>query len=422
MGSQTGPENAGPYFNWSEDGYAQSPVDWRLKNELGNLDGSSIVAAGATWLGTSLASARLKVVELDSDNKQQELVDHPAMALIESPNPYTTWQGLMKQFAWSWIVKSTVYIRKVRDRETPMADVAELWFEPHELTQARWPQDGSVPISHYEVWRNGQWYRVELDDMIVTRNGFNLRTREGMSLMSSLVAELFTDQKAAWRTAMMMQNGFLPQALFGIELEGKGATPRQISTFQQEIDRRMRLGESNALVTSGQVKGSRFGGDYSADPISSLRQNPERRFCAVSGISPISLMLGAGMDLSTYSNVEQFLKRDYRSVTVPLHSLIAQQLTQDLLTEFGTVGRKRFVFDYSEVPEMQQDLAKDAEWILKAWDSDALKRSEVRERFGYEWSAGLDDRYKSQLGLGPTSDPQPQSDADPDSRQPGFIQ
>jgi hypothetical protein len=303
-----------------------------------------------------------------------------------------------------------------------MADVSQLWFEPHELTRPRWPQDGSVAISHYEVWRNGQWYRVEPDDLIVTRNGFNPRTREGMSQMSSLVSELFTDQKAAWRTAMMMQNGFLPQALFGIELEGKGATPRQISTFQQEIDRRMRLGESNALVTSGQVKGSRFGADYSSDPITSLRQNPERRFSAVSGISPISLMLGAGMDLSTYSNVEQFLKRDYRSVTVALHSLIAQQFTNDLLTEFGTVGRKRFVFDYSQVPEMQQDFAKDAEWILKAWDADVLKRSEVRERLNYEWSAGVDDRYKSELGLGPKSDPQPQADPDPDSRQPGFIQ
>src|SRR5262249_30033406 len=95
--------------------------------------------------------------------------------------------------------------------------------------------------------------------------------------------------------------------------------------------------------------------DYSRLGLRDVRAIPEERFCAAMGISPYSLHFGPGSQRSTFSNVEQYLKQDYRAYIVPFHQYIAKRIQRELLPEFGPVGNLKVRFDYDETPLMQPD-------------------------------------------------------------------
>jgi hypothetical protein len=139
------------------------------------------------------------------------------------------------------------------------------------------------------------------------------------------------------------------------------------------------------MVLTGKSSVNRLGYDYDDVGLREIRQMPEERFCSAMGISPISLNFGTSKESATYSNVEQYLRHDYRSYIVRVHKHIALQLQWDLLPEYGETDDKKVAWDYSQVPEMQPDFKMQAEWMTPAWEKGWLKRSEIREAFGYEW-------------------------------------
>src|SRR5262249_46803695 len=75
--------------------------------------------------------------------------------------------------------------------------------------------------------------------------------------------------------------------------------------------------------------------DYSAVGLRDVRALSEERFCSAMGISPYSLHFGTSRQRSTFSNVEQYLRQDYRAYIVPLHQYLAKRIQRELLPEFG---------------------------------------------------------------------------------------
>lgn len=397
---------------------------------LGDVRCSSIWQAGRRWLSMRLPSARLMLVSLDSDNQQTEIT-RGAMAdvldLLARPNPYCTWSQLMAAFAGSWISpKATVYVRKVRDESAPGKPVIQLWPEPNWKVR---PVIKSGPggiydefLSGYEVERNGVWYSVSPMDMLVWRDGFDPETREGEKWLEAIVAELFADKAVGAHIGRITRNGLIAKLIVGLGDKKNPVDPKQVQAFQDVMDRNVSSGTSNVIAVSGNVTSAKMEMDYSIDALIKLRQTPEQRFAAAMGVSVISLKLGAGVEVSTYSNVDKYIQTDYRDYIVPLHGLIAEVLTQDLLTEFGSirlVSGKRFMltFDYSQVPEMLSDRAGDADWVTKLYDADLLLQTEAREQMGYKGGA---KKFKSQLTAAPSDpaagDPQagdPESDPAP---------
>lgn len=369
-------------------------TDWA--NRLGDVRRSSIWQAGRRWLAMRLPSARLKLVSLDSDNQETEITRGTlaeVLDLLARPNPYCTWSQFMAAFAASWISpKATVYVRKRRDESAPGKPVIELWPEPNwKVRPVIKPNPGGVFdefLSGYEVERNGIWYPVAPMDMLVWRDGFDPETREGENWLGAIIAELFADKAVGAHIGRTVSNGLISKLIVGLGDKKNPATPAQVLAFQEKVDRDIRNGVSNVLTVSGNVSSAKMEMDVSVDALIKLRQTPEQRFAAAMGVSVISLKLGAGVEVSTYSNVDKYIETDYRDYVVPLHTLIAEVLTQDLLTEFGQIklaNGKRFqlVFDYSQVPEMLRDKSADAEWVTKLWEAGLLTQAEAREQMGY---------------------------------------
>lgn len=84
---------------------------------------------------------------------------------------------------------------------------------------------------------------------------------------------------------------------------------------------------------------------------------------------------------STYNNVQEAGKQLIQNAVQPLGDIIADRLTRDLCPAYET-GRYKYklAFDYSVLPEMQQDMKTQVEALSKA---DFLTKNEKRAYIGY---------------------------------------
>lgn len=363
--------------------------------EVGDLANSELVAAAVRWIGKNIPTARMYVAERDSENKENEIADHPLIQLFEQPNPYYGIDALSRGIAASWVVKATAYILKYRNG---FGQPYQLWYEPHSTIRPRWNMSGGGEfISHFEVWRNGAWYRVETDDVIVFRDGINPSTREGDNGVTALLREFYTDNQAAHFMALLLKQGLVPPLALGF---GDAKTPGPSSGPEwediKEQTRRQMTGDKAAmpLMYRGPIKAEKLGFDYSSVGMREVRRIPEERFCAVIGISPQSLRLGLGQENSTYNNVEQYTRADYNDYIKPLHKIIARELTLQLLPDFGDTTGLKIGWDYTDTGILQPDQKSEWERIGAAWDDGRLKRSEAREAMGYEFNEKTDAVYK----------------------------
>lgn len=384
-----GSQSGGEWFNFFR--YPNSRIDFA--SEVGDLRNSTLVMAGTRWVATNLSSARLQVVEVDDDQKEIE-IPHRLVDLIRRPNPYYSGRVLLKGIAYSWLTYATAYILIHRNR---FGQPVELWYEPHYTIRPRWPQDNSEFISFYEVYRNGNWQRVEVEDVFVLRDGLDVATRCGMSSTSALLREYYTDQQAANFTALLLRNGLVPPVVVGLGTKDHPFTGDP-EAFKAALLRKV-SGDSagEPMIAQGGVSVEKLGYDYSSTGLRDVRQIPEERFCAAMGVSAISLNLGTAKNVSTYSNVSNYLRHDYQNYIVPLHQYIADELTRQMLPEFGETDGLEVRWDYSQVPIMQRNKKEDAEIAEKLFKSDILRRSEARESIGYEWEES-DEIYFSEIG------------------------
>lgn len=383
---------SGPFFgqNFSlwDSFWSGKPQTIDYAKELGDLRCSALLMAAHTWLSSSLAAARLTVVELDADNKENEIANHPLVELFENPNPYYGSEELLSGIALSWLVMSTAYMIKVRGAA---GQTVQLWYEPWWSIRPAWPDDGSAFINRYQVERNGYWQDIPIEDVLVLRKGIDPETRMGQSATSSLLREYYTDRQAAEFGALLMKQGLVPPVVISLGDKDSPVSPEQAVAFKQELVRK--FSGSNAaepLVTSAPADVQTLAYDYSKVGLRDVRALPEERFCSAMGISPYSLHFGTSRGASTFSNVEQYLRYDYRAYVVPFQKYIAKRLARELLPEFDTATNHQVRWNYDDVELMQSDMT--AEWnrIIAAFKARVLDQGEARDGLGY----AFDDSHK----------------------------
>ena len=357
--------------------------------EVGDLRMSTLVQAAVTWVARGINSSRLKVVKQDADGKQTEIKDHPISKLWHRPNKYYSGATLNAGIAASWVIAATAYVLKVRGRSR--GPVVELWYEPWWSIKPRWPQNGSEFISHYEVFRNGVWYPVPLEDVIMVPDMLDPDTRRGFNRTSALLSEFYTDKQASELAGLLLRNGLVPSIEIGM---GDNTTPFQgdVKEAKANLMRMMALGEP--FVHKGPATVNKLGHDMSSFGLDEMRQPPVQRFCAAMGISPISLMLAAGLDLAKYQNTEQYLRQDYRGYIIPLNNQIADTLEVSLLPDFGEEeGEIQIVHDYSEAPLMQSDKDKDWRLMFDGFKSRVFSRAQALDGVGMKFETEDEDTF-----------------------------
>lgn len=392
---------SGGMYGWGRDVQPYNFAGTRINfaQEVGDLRTSSLIMGAVRWVGDALNDARLMVAEIGEDQKETEVQSHPLPSLISRPNDFYSGQTLWQCFALSWVMAGEVYFLKTRSKASPqLGPVLELWWEPHWTIRPRWPQDGSAFISYYEIWRNGAWYPVAPDDVLVFRNGIDMDTRRGTNAVFSLLREFYTDNQVAQFTALMFKHGLVPPVVASLPA---GTSDERAKLFKADFMRKM-SGDTGGepMVTIGETSVEKLGFNYADMGFREMREIPETRFASAVGISVISLQLAAGLQHSAYANVKEYLGHDYRAYIKRLNDRIATELNHQLLGDFGETDGLKCAWDYSQVAVMGADRVTQAAVTTQLYDSGVIMRSEAREREGYTWTPE-DEEYKTQ----PAPDP-----------------
>ena len=109
----------------------------------------------------------------------------------------------------------------------------------------------------------------------------------------------------------------------------------------------------------------------------------ETRICAAYGVPPIIISLQSGLRHGTYSNYEQAIKAFYQGIMPPLWTMIADAFTRDLLLKEGDPVN-RFNFDFSRIPQLQEDATARAERATNLLTSGVATRNEARAMVNLE--------------------------------------
>lgn len=336
--------------SWGSIVLGSTAYDW--KGRAGDGRGNAAVMSCIGAIQRALPEAPLVVKERRGDDVR-DVPDHELARLLERPNPYYSGMHLLSAVAADFKLSGNAYVLKARNGS---GRPVELWWVPSTMIEPEWPDDGSAFISHYEYAVDGRAVRIEPDDCIHFRNGFDPgNLRKGVSELGALVREIATDNEAANMTASLLRN----QAIPGVVISPDGQSglnegdAEQIKTMFRQKFGGDRAGEPLVMDNSTRVSVLSFSPEQM--DLKSLRRIPEERIAAALGVPAIVAGLGAGLDRSTYSNMAEAREAFYESCLIPLQRLLAAEIQQQLVPDFDKTARLRVEFDLSQVRVLQTD-------------------------------------------------------------------
>lgn len=377
--------------------YANSRQNWAAL--IGDPSTSSLVITAAGWVGRRLPEATLRVVEVDSEDNEKPIANHPLLALIARPNPYYDAAMLWEHFAFSWILDGNVYWLI---RRNSRGQAVEIWPLFHWLTTPRWNSESNW-IDYYEYSPNGRSIYYSPQDIIHFRVGVSdpENTRKGMSPLRSVLREVFSDSEIASYSALLIKNSGVPPLIVTTKEMAAGLSDDEIKGFAADLQRRVSGDQRGKLMFhTWPLEVQKLSFDPEEMDLRKLRFMSEERFAAVIGINPIVLNFGVGAEHNTYANVESARRSAVQEYLCPLWVRNAGTLEHQLLPLFGAADNQHVRFDTSTVTALQE------------------QENDKHQRVRDDMLAGLIKVKDAQMLLGWTPDAQ----ADYYLRPSGFIE
>jgi HK97 family phage portal protein len=369
------------WLNWASGVFTNSKINYAV--EAGDLDKSSLVMSAVNWLGRVLPEAPLQVLRTDARGKEQPIANHPAIDLLNRPNPYFSGATLWKAFAMSWITSGNAYFLKGRNM---FGQVVELWHIPPWMIAPRWPEDGSEFITYYEYQADGAIVRLNVEDVIHFRDGADPMNmgRTGLSPVASVLREVCGDNEVAAYQFLILKNSGVPPVVISPK-DGMNSVGFNATEFKKEYIARTtgdRRGEP--FVSTRAVELSTLGFSPSDLEMKVLRHLPESRFASVIGIAKETLGFGVADESSTYNNVTSADERSIQTYAKPLWDFIGDELTHQLRADLGLRRNHRIGFDLRNVAALQEDQNALFERANKTLGSGGITVNEYREMIGLE--------------------------------------
>lgn len=320
---------------------------------VGDGRGNAIVVAVIRWVQRTFPEATPIVYERLREGDEEARPDHDLVALLNRPNEFYSGVHLWSATLADWLTSGNAYWYKARNGA---GRVVELWWVPSSLIEPRWPDDGSVFISHYDYNPDGRFQQLAVDDVVHFRDGIDPdNIRKGLSPLLSLARELFTDDEAAAFSASLLRNLGVPGVIISPD-ENVVMSQDDAERIKAEFSHRYSgEGRGQAMVMSAKTQTTVLSFSPQQMNLKDIRRVPEERVTAIYGVPAMVLGLGAGLDRSTYSNYEQAREAAYESMIFPMQRLFLAELNTQLMDDFEDVRKFRVAFDNSQIRVLAED-------------------------------------------------------------------
>lgn len=351
---------------------------------VGDGRGSSLIMTCALWAGRTFPEAPLRVQETRPGESPSFLPTHPMEALVESPNPFYSGVVLWMASIMDFVISGNFYWIKVR---SSLGEPVQLWYIPSFMIEPqRNDKDRTVYISHYAYRPNldEQPIKIPVEDVVHVRMGIDPNNPiKGVSPVTTLLREVFTDNEAANFAAALLKNLGIPGVILSPADSEAEASDDDLAEVKETFMRRFggdNRGEPMVLKTKTDVKVLSWSPQQL--DLRALRRIPEERVSAIMGIPAIVAGFGAGLDRSTFANFKEAREAAFESMIAPNQRLVAAEVTRSLLRDFDRMPARRAAFDNSNVRILEEDENHRWDRYRGAYEGGGITRAEYRTAIG----------------------------------------
>jgi len=358
----------------------------------GDAFGNTVVMAALRWSLDACLEPELRVWEDDGDS-WNPIAKHPLTEMLRSPlsavsvessvsgQTYTqkvSGKGLRRWIRFCTMMDGNCYLHKLRAASGRVVGLDPLPYGSCEPVA----KSGTVNVLDYYRVKAGTVQQIHPDDIVHIREGVPdyQNPLASVSPLKSAMRHILTDNQIAVYTYAVLQHP-APGMVLSVQHDEFN------QTMAQELTRQLKeaaTGEKHGstLVLSGDVSLNTVG--YSPDQMAleKMPTLPEERICAVLGIPPILLGIGAGLDASTYSNYEQALKAAVMFNLIPHWDTVGDDLTVQLLPDFDSNPSRKLDFDTRNVQALQEDENARHDRVRADFQANLIPRDKALDQLG----------------------------------------
>jgi len=330
--------------------------------------------------------------------KQYNLLNKEAHNDIEQdmpiyrPNPNQSWEDLIFLYKVYLKVCGNFYLYKLAPKEGANAGTPlQLYVLPsHWMQIVLKPNSSSLtnenPIDYYIMEQGNQFIRFEAEDIIhikranpfYNQNGSHLY---GYSELMAAIRNINSSNSGIDNNVKTMQNS----GVYGFIHAGDGQSPLTAEQAQSLKDRMVEMDNTSTRLSNIAGANAKIGFTRISLTTDELKpfeylSNDRRTLCNCLNWS-IDLLnddrTGSGFGVDT---VIEARKRVLLDNIKPDLDLLASYLNLEFIQKFKGYENSVIEFDISEMPEMQTEISKMIEWMVKS----PLTPNEIREAINYE--------------------------------------
>ena len=305
------------------------------------------------------------------------IYDHPVSVLFAG----SSWRLSMATAMTYLCIGGNVYYHKRRNAAGAVVDL-----KPYSDANFAPVLDDYGNIRAYHYNNGSTTWEIPKDDVVHIR-GFWVDPAISYAGGSPIVLASTTIEsynEASGTIFSIHKNDAMPKTLVIYDEE---MSPDQVSLAERSFKRKYGGERRGSVGHMWGVKSvQRLALDYNELGMESTFSQYEARICGVFRVHPIIAYTYAGIMSSTYSNAEQASKDLTDMVRVPLWSMMADQINEQLaIPDFGVeVG-----FDLSTVEALKPSEESQRSTALQAFQIGVMTLNEARETFGLEEVQGV---------------------------------
>jgi len=316
------------------------------------------------------------------DGTWDALKGHPAIDLLNAPNPYQGLFEFLVELTTKAYAGGVGYVWKLRNQGG--SKIVELRVLPASWVTPIRPLQGLNLVDYYQV--QGQGVTILPEDMIEFRFPAVGDMCGSVGPLASAWTEIRSDLERSQMISEVIHNIEPPGTAIQSDIgnKPKQAQDAMLRALENRCGRGKRgssfiIGKEDAMIP--------FGGLPDLD-LPGLMASSESRICAALGVPPLLIQSRIGLEKATYSNAEQMTKNFYQTTMArywkQLASVLTRGLLQDQRVSAGRGGdRIEFQFAYEELPEFREDANSEATRLVSLAQNQIVTLGEVREELGF---------------------------------------
>lgn len=326
----------------------------------------------------------IKKALLETKAFDEQMLDFP----MEKPNELQGWSDIVALYETFMATTGNFYLYMLKGEFK--TEPVQVYVLPSHLMQIVLKRGASMmgtesPIDYYMLIEGDRFTKFYADEVIHVKlpnpeYGTNGEHLYGLSPLRAGLRNIQSSNLGIDNNVKTMNNS----GVYGlISAKGTALTPDQADALKQTlIEMESDTQRLNRIRgTSIETVFTKLSLDTDALKPFEFQAYDSKQICNVLGWDDKLLNNDAG---AKYDNVELAEQRVVTNTTIPSLKLLEDALTDKFLPLFKGMDGAIFQFIYSELPEMQQDVAKLMEWLAKGVDTGAINRDELRAAIGYE--------------------------------------